>query len=282
LFDALSSMLTRPGAIKTLAEETAPERGASGYVLVVDDNAVNRKVAVSLLQNLGYRADTANDGIEALTKVGDGHYDAVLMDCQMPRMDGYQATAAIRNLAVGGSIPIVAVTASAMSSDRDRCLDAGMDDFITKPIDRATMARIIRDCIAGRVRTEAPALPGLLESAAIDGSVTAGLLDIDSSGELLRELIVSFRETVDARTAELADAARFHHFSAVAALAHEFKGAAASLGLFTLAGVYNRLEQLALGNDPTVESTIDELIREVGIAVRGLELLSSPAELVIE
>jgi len=274
LFDSLTALLTRPGALEELAEATAPERGTSGHVLVVDDNAINRKVAVTLLKHLGYETDTANDGIEALTKVGAGRYDAVLMDCQMQRMDGYEATAAIRNLAVGGTIPIVAVTASAMSSDRDRCIAAGMDDFITKPIDRATMARVIRSCIAGRARGESPAPATLVQSAAIDGSVTAGLLDIDSSGELLRDLVHSFRDTVEARTGELADAARSHHFSEVAALAHEFKGASANLGLFTLAGVYSKFELRALEKDPTIVSLIDELIREAGIALRGLELLS--------
>jgi CheY-like chemotaxis protein len=281
-FDSLTTLLTPPGAIEQLAEATAPQRGASGHVLVVDDNAINRKVAVTLLEHLGYQADTANDGVEALEKLGAGRYDAVLMDCQMPRMDGYEATAAIRNLPVGAAIPIVAVTASAMSSDRDRCLAAGMDDFITKPIDRETMARVIHDCIAGRLHTEVPHPPTSAQAAAVDASATTGLFDIDPSGDLLRELIRSFRETVEARTGELADAARSHQFAAVAALAHEFKGASASLGLFTLAGVYKKFELLAGASDPNIASSIDELTLETGIALRGLELLSPPAELALD
>ncbi|MEY2426036.1 MAG: hypothetical protein QOI61_1608, partial [Actinomycetota bacterium] len=99
------------------------------------------------------------------------------------------------------------------------------------------------------------------------------------SGELLRDLIRCFRETVQARTGELTDAARAHDFAAVTVLAHEFMGASASRGLFTLAGVYNKLEECGLERDPTMVALIDELIREVGIALRGLELLSLPADL---
>jgi HPt (histidine-containing phosphotransfer) domain-containing protein len=154
-----------------------------------------------------------------------------------------------------------------------------MNDFITKPVDRATMARVIGDCIAGRGHAETSAAPNLVQAAAVDSSVTAGLFSIDPSGELLRDLVRSFHETVEARTGELIDAARCNQFGVVAAMAHEFKGASASLGLFTLAGVYNKFELLARASDSTIVSSIDELIREVRIALRGLDLLSPPTEL---
>jgi PAS domain S-box-containing protein len=278
MFDCLTTMLTGPGEIEELAVTTAPDLGVSGHVLVVDDNAINRKVAVTLLEHLGYQADTADDGVDAVEKVGACHYDAVLMDCQMPRMDGYQATAAIRKMPEGGDVPIVAVTASAMSSDRDRCLAAGMDDFITKPVDRATMARIVRDCVASAQRLDAPVANALLRSAVADGTVTAGLLELDPSGALLRDLVQSFRETVESRSHELADAARARRFSTVAELAHEFKGASATLGLFTLAALYSEFESRATVEDPTVILLIDELAAETSIAIRGLDLLVPAAE----
>ncbi len=114
-----------------------------GRVLVVEDNAVNRKVAVALLDNLGYITDTANDGVEAVEALSRSDYDVVLMDCQMPRMDGYEATARIRATEHDKHTPIVAMTASAMSSDRDRCLAEGMDDYLSKPIDRAALSRTL-------------------------------------------------------------------------------------------------------------------------------------------
>ena len=126
----------------------APKPSGLGRVLVVEDNAVNRKVAVALLDNLGYVTETANDGLEAVEALSRNDYDAVLMDCQMPRMDGYEATARIRAGESGKHTPIVAMTASAMASDRERCLAEGMDDYLAKPIDRTALSRTLRRCMA--------------------------------------------------------------------------------------------------------------------------------------
>jgi PAS domain S-box-containing protein len=118
--------------------ETAPQ--AEGFVspvklLVTEDNAVNQKVAVAILRKLGYTADIANNGLEAVEKVKEREYDIIFMDCQMPGMDGFQATRAIRAMeGVGRRVPILAMTANAMQGDRERCLEAGMDDYISKPI----------------------------------------------------------------------------------------------------------------------------------------------------
>jgi PAS domain S-box-containing protein len=118
-----------------------------GHVLVVEDNAVNRKVAVALLKQIGYTCDVAVDGLEAVEIFPLQRYDAILMDCQMPRMDGYEATCEIRQLDGGHRIPIIAMTASAMSSDRDRCLQVGMDDYITKPVNRQALEEALESLI---------------------------------------------------------------------------------------------------------------------------------------
>jgi len=102
-------------------------------IFVVEDNLVNQKVAVRMLQKDGCRCDVAANGREALDATMNISYDLVLMDCQMPIMDGYAATRQIR-LAGKRQLPIIAMTANAMEGDRQRCLDAGMDDFITKPV----------------------------------------------------------------------------------------------------------------------------------------------------
>ena len=117
-----------------MKERSGPAQ-SSGRVLLVEDNKVNQLVGSKVLVNLGYTFTIANNGVEAVDAFRSGEYDAVLMDCQMPEMDGYEATAAIRRIeGTNGHIPIIAMTAAAMEGDRERCMAAGMDDFITKPV----------------------------------------------------------------------------------------------------------------------------------------------------
>ena len=104
-------------------------------MLVAEDNPVNQRVAVRLLEHLGIRADVASDGNEVLESLRRQSYALVLMDCQMPELDGFEATARIRaGETADGRIPIIAMTASAMQGDRERCLAAGMDDYVSKPV----------------------------------------------------------------------------------------------------------------------------------------------------
>jgi CheY-like chemotaxis protein len=113
-------------------------------LLVAEDNGVNQKVAAVMLARLGYRVDVVANGQEAIDALDRGPYAAVLMDCQMPDVDGYQATAEIRRREPAGQhTPIVALTASAMASDQARCLAVGMDDYVTKPIRMEQLAEVL-------------------------------------------------------------------------------------------------------------------------------------------
>ncbi len=113
-------------------------------ILLVEDNPINQKVALRLLILLGYCADLAENGEEALLLMENHGYSAILMDLQMPVMDGYDATRAIRNLdGDARRIPIIAFTANALDGERQKCLEAGMNDFLTKPIDRNKFAEAL-------------------------------------------------------------------------------------------------------------------------------------------
>ena len=121
------------------------DRRSAPSVLVVDDNAVNRKVAARMLEKLGCRVAVATNGHEALANLAGGEYALVFMDCQMPEMDGFEATKCIRQLEAPTArhLPIIAMTANAMDSDREQCLASGMDDFMSKPIDGTTLTRML-------------------------------------------------------------------------------------------------------------------------------------------
>jgi len=150
LFDVLHSLLaSKPEhANRKVMDESAipPNQAAHRWarLLVVEDNVANLKVAVRMVEKLGYRADVAANGIEAVRVLSELHYDAVLMDCHMPEMDGFDATREIRkNEPAGRHTPVIAMTASALSGDRERCLAAGMDDYISKPIKMHVVAAVL-------------------------------------------------------------------------------------------------------------------------------------------
>jgi signal transduction histidine kinase/ActR/RegA family two-component response regulator len=152
-------------AIATAAESPASEiqcripRSLNGLrILLAEDNPVNQRVALRLLTSMGHQVQTACNGEEAVAAMERMEYDLVLMDCQMPKLDGYGATRAIRGLENGRRVPIVALTANAMADDRRRCLEAGMDDFLAKPVSKARLY----DLIEG-LRT--PADPGESQSS---------------------------------------------------------------------------------------------------------------------
>jgi signal transduction histidine kinase/FixJ family two-component response regulator len=151
----------------------------AALVLVVEDSPVNRLVAVHVLERCGFRAHVVNDGREALQALSSQSYDAVLMDCQMPDIDGYEATKELRRRENGGRhTPVIAMTAHAMTGDRERCLAAGMDDYITKPVRSQTLAEVLRRWIvAGDQASEeaagdAPAPGELLTARSTSDRVT--------------------------------------------------------------------------------------------------------------
>jgi CheY-like chemotaxis protein len=126
------------------------QQHAGKRVLLAEDDAFNREIGLVMLEDTGLRVDLAEDGQQALEMARSQHYDLILMDMQMPRLDGLDATRQMRQLAQCASLPIVAMTANAFSDDRARCLEAGMNDFITKPVEPRLLYQTLLRWLGGR------------------------------------------------------------------------------------------------------------------------------------
>jgi len=215
-------------------------------VLVVEDNVLNQVVAVGILTRLGYAADVVENGRDAVEAVTRGAYGAVLMDCRLPGLDGYQATAEIRRReGANRHIPIIAMTASASQEDRERCLAAGMDDYLAKPV----LVGDIEAVLARWLRDEAPAA-GAAEAAAevIDHHRLAALRELDQDGQgsrLLTRLAAAFLSGAPTDLAGLRAAVERGDAAAVGNVAHHLKGAAATLGSGGVVDLCEDIELLA-------------------------------------
>jgi CheY-like chemotaxis protein len=208
-------------------------------ILLVEDNPVNQRVAQRLLQKLAAEVTLANNGAEALERVAESTYDAVLMDCQMPVMDGFTAARRIRELerrnGRGKRLPIIALTANVMSEDRDSCIAAGMDAHLGKPIDPAQLA----DCLGRYLK------PGIARSE-VDLQALRELTGGDAEFE--RELTETFVSSGDQCLAEILAALRVNDFATIGTRAHALKGASANIHASGLAAAASSLESAARAN----------------------------------
>ena len=197
-----------------MVEKRAADRGSpklSGQLLLVEDNPINQKVAQSLIKMLGLDCETADNGEIALEKMRSGSYDLVLMDCQMPVKDGYTATREWRAHEAKLSLPplpIVAMTANAMAGDRQKCLDAGMDDYLSKPVDRRLLEGCLSTWLLRSPRREANARAAGTPGASSKGSVSAPTAaDADNpaamrASAIEASLIASAQSVIHATTAQ--------------------------------------------------------------------------------
>jgi PAS domain S-box-containing protein len=208
-------------------------------ILVVEDNAVNQQLALLLLQKLGYRADVAANGVEALEALKRQPYDVVLMDVEMPEMDGLEATRQIRGMTPGEPRPrIIAVTAKALQGERERCLQAGMDDYLTKPI---RLHELIDALGRGERSTDVPAAP------AVDPDVLRGFAaSLGTRGtESAVSLIDTFLDHAPAQLASLRRAVQLHEVEDSRREAHTLKSNAAAFGAAALESMCRELEDAA-------------------------------------
>ncbi|MFC6287761.1 response regulator [Nocardioides sp. GCM10027113] len=238
----------------------APAEAGTGprpRVLVVEDNPVNQMVAVGLLEALGYAPDTADDGVIALEKVAHQVYDAVLMDVQMPRLDGYAATRALREREQGRRVPVLAMTAAAIEGERERCLEAGMDDFLTKPVDPEALRSALERLVGPRQAAATEPVTAADVPANGTGAAAAPTAELDLARlDMLRDIapgdttyldraIANFVGNAPGALATIRSAVRAHDVGALRHAAHRLAGSATNIGVVSVGEAARGLEEVA-------------------------------------
>ena len=264
-------------------------RGA--WLLLVEDNEVNQEVAQHILNDAGIRVDIASNGAIALAKIEENAYDGVLMDCQMPVMDGYQATRKLRQDPRYSNLPVIAMTANAMVGDKEKCLDAGMNDFIAKPIDVAqlfgTLARWIAPAapqemtvVVAQPEAELPVIAGL--------KMAEAMRRVGGNATLMRKLLDRFVETQFDAMQRIVAAIENNQLETAIREAHTLKGLAGNIGAGGLADSAARVEHLlSLGSHDGLPQALaactlalDELVPKIVLAMQSRSNVPEPGNAV--
>ncbi len=266
LFDRISMILSEKTSRNDEDDGPGREKGRfdkiGAQILLAEDNAVNRMVAIGILGKLGLKADTAANGAEAVEALKSTPYDLVLMDVQMPKMDGLEATRIIRSPESGvldPGVPVVAMTAHAMEGDRQKCIRAGMNDYIAKPVSPERLADVLQQWLPPRSRKPAPETDGFddsPENSNKDGtppevwdkkSFRARLMDDD---ELIAESIDLFLNDTSGQIDALRSMVEKRDAEGAGVRAHSIKGAAANISSPLLQEAAQAMETAGKENDP--------------------------------
>jgi two-component system sensor histidine kinase/response regulator len=223
------------GVRQLLTRHTLVEDDLHAHILLVEDNETNQKLARALLIKLGHRVEVVSNGAQALEALARENFDMVLMDCRMPVMDGYEATRAIRNAQAGvldQAIPIIAMTANAMEGDRDKVLSAGMDDYLSKPIDPNLLAEKIRLWLGREIeKSDRLQKNDASTTAAVQVFNSAALIEnMGNDLELLSKLLPELLDGIDVEIGKLREAMHTGDLPAMRRAVHTSKGLAGSAG----------------------------------------------------
>jgi signal transduction histidine kinase/DNA-binding NarL/FixJ family response regulator len=254
-FDLPSSDLAKE-AVRRPAPTAAQAEAERTLVLVADDHPINRMVLLRQVNMLGYAAEEANDGVEALEKWRSGRFAMLITDCNMPEMDGYDLARAIRAIEAadgGRRLPILACTANALRGEAENCFAAGMDDYLAKPVELVAL----RSKLAHWLPIPSEAENGLLDMTAI-AAITAG----DPATE--RELLAQFRRSINDDAAALRLAVTQRDVAAAIRSAHRIKGACSVIGATALASTCDWIESCGRSNDlASIVSRMDRFTQEL-------------------
>jgi two-component system, sensor histidine kinase and response regulator len=268
LLSCVSRVMTQQPAgvidpVRGVAFAAASDADAAGpRILLVEDNPVNREVAVGMLESLGCAVEAAENGWLAIEAMNTTTYDAVFMDCQMPIMDGMTATGEIRRReqsSGAGRVPIIALTANAMEGDRERCLASGMDDFLSKPFTQQQLATLLRRWLAIRTLPE-PERRDLSRVPLIDAGVLCNIAAL-AKPALLNSMIDLYLQHSPALIGEIEAAAANMHAGALSQAVHTLKSSTSNLGGARLAMVAKECEVLIRDGGITQAASVVSRIR---------------------
>ena len=263
-------------ALAPTVTETSPHREpvCGGSVLLAEDGPTNRKLICALFEEAGLRVDTAENGQVGVILAAERQYDLILMDMQMPVMDGYTATAKIRQR--DQDIPIIALTAHAMAGDKGKCLAAGCSDYLAKPIDGDALLKVVFE-ILGRCRRER----GGREASRVEvGRVRGGELisTLDTSRPIFQELVAEFVDYARGQLAGMRSACEARNWEELARLAHALKGAGGTAGFPDFTCPSRDLERCAQEEDLAGGSLLLDELETLVSAIRVPELSSVGAD----
>jgi two-component system sensor histidine kinase/response regulator len=270
LLRAIGSALHLTWQSDPKASAAAPRDARPLRILLAEDNVVNQRLAVRLLEKAGHSAVVADNGKRALAALEREPFDLILMDVEMPEMGGFEATAAVRERekTTGRHVPIIAMTAHALKGDRDRCLAAGMDGYVSKPIQFHELCRIIDGTVP---RGDTSGLPNGADAAQDVLDRQTVLQCVGGDWDLLREIIEVFASHAPLWMADIRDAIAREDAARLRLAAHTLKGA---LGHFGVGTVYNQAEQLeTMGHNRNLTGAAqawERLDQQVERLLRGL------------
>ena len=271
---AIRKILGKPQLEARLVAPSNPQLPAAIRldILVAEDNEINQKLAVAVLKKAGHRVSLAMNGLEAVAQWKQGNFDLILMDVQMPEMDGLEATRQIRQLeqGTGQRVAIVATTAHAMTGDRERCLESGMDEYLSKPLDRqGLLAMVARQ---GAQRSQTMPVPLTLGGEIFDPAEMLERLGGDP--DLLRELVVMFLADSGTLQQGVSDAIDRQIAVSLEEAAHKMKGTVSIFGSRGAVQAAQELETMGREHDLTnAAETLTQLKAHVQALEKALHLL---------
>ncbi len=268
LASGANAQSTRKSVVSSAERMTVDDSSKKNVrILVAEDNVINQRFLVAVLKDAGYFVEAVSQGNEVLDAMQENHYDMIIMDVQMPKMDGIEATKVIRNRKTDGNIPIIALTAHAMEDDRKRCLDAGMDDYISKPVEPDALLHIIEKVLSKRVSEETGEFSLYEQQANMIFDREKLLRRLGEKEAIVKEIVNIFMTDAPIQFDSMITSAAKDDFKVVERLAHRLRGSAATICADSFSDKLMKIEKAAKEMN---KSKIEVLVKEAESGLNDL------------